>query len=113
MKLVALMIILPLVGLFILATLRPGKSPIPRPPAAGPNAPVNLPVESPPASPEEAALRTIKREDSSGRFPHLVSSLCRRFLEQYPESTHRAHVEIILKRNESAIVDAESADRSR
>ena len=54
-------------------------------------------------SSDELALARIKREHASGRFPFLVSSLCRDFLQRFASSPHRAEVEQILKRNQEEI----------
>ena len=53
--------------------------------------------------PDEVAFGKIKREDTTGRFPFLVSTLCRRFLELHPNSSRRAEVEEILQRNQAKI----------
>jgi hypothetical protein len=67
---------------------------------------------------DELALARIKREHATARFPFLVSSLCRDFLQRFASSPHRAEVEQILKRNQEeiskeALVDsAGKSDRS-
>ena len=50
-----------------------------------------------------ALAARIKREHASGRFPFLVSSLCRDFLQRFASSPHRAEVEQILTRNQDLI----------
>src|SRR5687768_6914894 len=57
--------------------------------------------------PDELALARIKREHAAGRFPFLVSSLCRDFLQRYGSSPHRAEVEQILARNQEVISSEE------
>ena len=54
-------------------------------------------------APDELALARIKREHAAGRFPFLVSSLCRDFLQRYGSSPHRAEVERILEQNQQVI----------
>ena len=90
MKLVILMIVLPALALFILVSKRPG-APSPARPEPAQNSSAAI-VQSP----DRAALERIQREHASGRFPFLVSSLCRDFLARYPTSPHRAEVERIL-----------------
>jgi len=58
-------------------------------------------------APDELALARIKREHASGRFPFLVSSLCRDFLQRYATSPYRAEVEQILQRNQEVISSEE------
>jgi hypothetical protein len=109
MKLVAWMILLSGVVLFILATVRPGKNPGTRGPENARNSSV---VSDPPAlAADEAALQQIKREHATGRFPFLVSSLCRDFLERYPASPHRVEVENILERSQEHISESERQSR--
>jgi hypothetical protein len=109
MKLAGLMILIPLVALFIVAAIgrqnRIGASP-----RQVRNTSASAPVLQ---RPDEAALQTLKREHASARFPYLVSSLCRHFLEHYPTSPHRAEVEAILKRNEEVLAQTESGVPAR
>ena len=112
MKLVAWMILLSGLVLFILATVRPGKNPGTRGPENVRNSSVVSPVADPPAlAADEAALQQIKREHATGRFPFLVSSLCRDFLERYPASPHRVEVENILERSQELISESERQSR--
>lgn len=70
----------------------------------------NLDSASPrtPANPpDEVAFGKIQREDLTGRFPFLVSTLCRQFLELHPGSSRRAEVEEILRRNQAKIDEPE------
>jgi len=63
--------------------------------------------------PDESAWQTIKREHAAARFPYIVSSLCRDFLERFPESSYRGDVEKILQRNEAALQPPAAQPRPR
>ena len=106
MKLVGLMILLSGGLLAVLATIRHLNKPIAGPSDSTSGGSAISPSSAP--TPDEGALRKIKAEHASGRFPFLVSSLCRDFLERYPTSAHRAEVESILQRSQEAIGDRES-----
>jgi hypothetical protein len=109
MKLVAFMILLSGVLLAFLATSRHLNKPVAGPSDQTPSGSSNSLSSAP--TPDESALRKIKTEQATGRFPFLVSSLCRDFLERYPESPHRAEVENILKQSQETITERESTVR--
>ena len=108
MKLVALVILLSFVLLLILAIRGPSEDPTRRPVQPVSRSSSDSGVDARAQSPDEGALRRIKLEHASGRFPFMVSSMCRDFLERYPNSPHRAEVEGILKRNQEQILAEES-----
>src|SRR5687768_13817967 len=107
MKFALTMILVSAVGLFILAITRPSNPG--EPPMRGNSA---APSPVPAQTPDEVALEKIKREDASGRFPFLVSSMCRDFLERYPTSSRRAEVEGMLERNQKKAGQADSKIRA-
>ena len=107
MKLVALVMLLSFALLLILAIRGPSENPSRRPVQPGSKSSSDSGVDARPQSPDEGALRRIKLEHASGRFPFMVSSMCRDFLERYPKSPHRAEVESILKRNQEQILTEE------
>ena len=104
------MVVLPLLALLGLATLGPRLKSDARATRA---ATQTLASAQTPPTPDGAALERIKKEHSSGRFPFLVSSLCRDFLARYPESPHRAAIEDILKRNQEQIGETQSIETER
>ena len=110
MKLAALMVVLPLLVLLALATMGPLLNSDSRALRASTQ---TLASTDAAQTPDAAALERIRRENESGRFPFLVSSLCRDFLARYPASPHRAAIEDILERNQEQIGKTQSIETER
>jgi hypothetical protein len=109
MKLVGLMILVPLLALVVLTGARLSRKSLRGPSERDDRSSAIAPVMPPTAqSPDEAALLKIKREHSLGRYPFLVSSLCRDFLERYQHSPLRADVESILNETQQVIRESEA-----
>jgi hypothetical protein len=102
MKMLGFMFVLSVVGLLFLTVSRN----VDRTFLSSPNEDASN-VRAPANAADEAAFEKIKREDSTGRFPFLVSTLCRQFLELHSTSSRRPEVEEILQRNQAKIAEAE------
>lgn len=109
MKLVVLMIFVPLLALVILTGARLSRKTLRGASEQDGRSTSIAPIMPPTAqTPDEVALLKIRREHSLGRYPFLVSSLCRDFLERYKESPHRADVEYILEESQQSIRESEA-----
>jgi hypothetical protein len=110
MKLVGIMILLPVLALLILTGTKFGQNTFGL--SSDPDARSSAiePVLPPDArTPDEVALLKIKREHSLGRYPFLVSSLCRDFIARYQHSPLRAEVEGILEQSQEVIRQSQAA----